>query len=79
MHTRPSIDSDLIALLRELLDAGFMLDDDPGFDEAVKVRDCGIGALTDAEREVYGREVRPVLEAYAQSRAEDAIHGCKPW
>jgi len=39
------------------------------------VRTRGVGSLSYNEWETYGREVRPVLESYSQSRDSDLLNG----
>ncbi|KJV25809.1 hypothetical protein VI08_19465 [Luteibacter yeojuensis] len=64
--------ADLPGLLGKLLDAGFMLEVEPGYAEAVKAHREGMGALSDAEWQTLIREVRPSLPPTHDRKIETA-------
>ena len=65
------IANELTESLSEAITSGYLTREDPGFALAAKVRDHGIGSLTDTERDIFEREIWPLLESFEQRKLED--------
>lgn len=63
--------NELTQSLRDAIGSGYLTNEDPGYAVAVKVRDQGMGSLTELEQDIFEFELHPLIESFEQRKIED--------